>query len=142
VVTLLNYMNVIHINAAVGAPMPLRPDQEFQEFLHTGRFMLQRGRRSGRYIFYPRAVEPGTGDTDLEWVEASGHGTVYAVTVVRPKPPQPAYNVVLIDLAEGPRMMSRVDGIDPEKVAIGMKVCARIVQEAEGYYVVFEPEQP
>lgn len=102
--------------------------------------MIQRARSSGRYVFYPRVAEPGTGSTDLEWVEASGRGTVYAVTVVHPGPPQPAYNVVLVELAEGPRMMSRVDGVEPQQVAIGMKVCARIIHGEEGEYVVFEPE--
>ena len=41
---------------------------------------------------------------------ASGAGTVYSVTVVHPRPPDEPYNVVLVDLAEGPRMMSRVVG--------------------------------
>ena len=103
--------------------------------------MIQRGRRSGRYVFYPRVAEPGTGDTDLEWVEVSGRGTVYAVTVVRPKMPESPYDVVLVDLAEGPRMMSRVEGIAPDQVRIGMKVKARIVcDNQEGPYVVFDPE--
>lgn len=118
------------------------PDEQFEEFLRQGRFMIQRSRLSGRYLFYPRVVEPGTGDNDLEWVEASGRGTVYAATVVRPRPPQAAYNVVLVDLAEGPRMMSRVEGIEPEAVKIGMQVRARIAHGEEGDYVVFEPAQP
>lgn len=121
--------------------MDIRPDQEFQDFLQQGRFMIQRGRSSGRYIFYPRVVEPGTGNTDLEWVEASGRGSVYAATVVRPRPPEPPYNVVLVELAEGPRMMSRVEGIEPDDVTVGMSVRARIVHGEDGAYVVFEPEQ-
>src|SRR3546814_7811718 len=85
------------------------PDQEYEGFLAEGRFMIQRARCSGAHVFYPRMAEPGTGTQDLEWVEASGVGTVYSTTVVRNKPPTPDYNVALIDLAEGVRMMSRVD---------------------------------
>jgi hypothetical protein len=85
-------------------------------------------------------AEPLTGSTNLEWVEASGRGTVYSTTVVRQKPPTPSYNVALIDLAEGPRMMSRVEGIAPEDVRIGMPVKARIVREGEQPVVIFEPE--
>jgi uncharacterized OB-fold protein len=117
----------------------LQPDKQFLEFLAQGRFMIQRSRASGRYIFYPRVAEPMTGCTDLEWVEPSGHGTVYSVTVVRQKPPAPNYNVVLVDLAEGPRLMSRVDGIEPQSVRIGMAVKARVIRENDNPLLVFEP---
>lgn len=117
----------------------LHPETEYQKFLAEGSFRIQRSRTSGRYIFYPRVVEPGTGSTDLEWVEASGRGVVHSTTVIRQKPPTPNYNLALIDLAEGPRMMSRVVGVAPEDVKIGMAVRARIVQENEQPLVVFEP---
>ncbi|MFD2501554.1 Zn-ribbon domain-containing OB-fold protein [Rhizorhabdus histidinilytica] len=91
--------------------------------------MIQRSRSTGGHVFYPRIVEPGTGADDLEWVEASGKGVVHAVTVVRKKDPADSYNVVLVDLAEGPRLMSRIDGADVDAVRIGMDVAARIVQE-------------
>jgi uncharacterized OB-fold protein len=101
--------------------------------------MIQRGKASGRHHFYPRAIEPGTGNDDLEWVPASGLGTVYSTTVVRTKPPAPSYNVALIDLAEGPRMMSRVEGLAPEDVRIGMPVRARIAIDDGNACVVFDP---
>lgn len=117
----------------------MRPEQEFFKFLDEGRFMIQRCRDSGRHIFYPRVAEPGSGSTNLEWVEACGDGVVYSTTTISQKPPTPNYNVALIDLAEGPRMMSRVDGIPPEQVRIGMRVKARIVRENDKPVVVFEP---
>ena len=101
--------------------------------------MLQRSRGTGRFVFYPRVAAPGTGATDLEWVEASGDGTVYATTVIRQRAPTPSYNLALIDLAEGPRMMSRVEGIDPAAVPIGMSVKARIARDGESFIVVFDP---
>jgi uncharacterized OB-fold protein len=116
----------------------LKPDADYQRFLQEGRFMIQRGRSSGRHHFYPRSIEPGTGNDDLEWVPASGLGTVYSTTVVRTKPPAPSYNVALVDLAEGPRMMSRVEGLAPEEVRIGMAVRARIVNEDGNAFVVFD----
>ena len=114
------------------------PDAEFRAFLVAGRFMIQRSKSSGVHVFYPRAVAPGTGARDLEWVEASGRGVVYSTTVVRKKPPEPSYNVALIDLAEGPRMMSRVEGVEPAAVAIGMAVQARIVDQDGEPVVVFD----
>jgi uncharacterized OB-fold protein len=119
--------------------MSLQPDADFQGFLQQGRLMLQRSRSSQRCFFYPRVLEPGTGNTDLEWVEASGLGTVYTVTVIRPKPPSQPYNVALIDLDEGPRLMTRVEGVPADQVQIGLRVQARIVHEAEQFFVVFDP---
>ena len=117
------------------------PDAIFRAHLEQGRFLLQRSRETGRFLFYPRVAEPETGCTDLEWVEVSGLGTVYSTTVIHQKPPAPAYNVVLVDLAEGPRMMSRVEGLAPEQVRIGMAVRARIAQDESGPVIVFDPAE-
>ena len=116
----------------------IRPEQEYFEHLAQGRFMLQRSRCSGIYFFYPRVAAPVTGARDLEWVEASGRGTVHATTVVRAKPPQQPYNVALVDLEEGPRVMSRVEGIAPDEVRIGMKVRARIDKQDEREILLFD----
>ena len=119
----------------------LGPQEQFDAYLGQGRFMLQRAQGSGAHIFYPRVAEPGSGFQDLTWVEASGHGVVYATTVVRPRPPEAPYNVALITLAEGPRMMSRVVGVDPQDVRIDMAVCAEIIMEAGKPLLVFRPER-
>lgn len=116
------------------------PEARFHAYLKEGRFMIQRSASTGAHVFYPRVVAPGTGEADLEWVEASGAGTVHATTVTRRRPEKGGdYNVALIDLAEGPRMMSRVVGIAPEDVRIGMKVRARIDALNGAPAVVFEP---
>lgn len=117
----------------------IQPDLEFSQFLREGRFMIQRSASSGAHVFYPRVAAPGSGARDLQWVPASGQGTVYATTVVRPKPPQAPYNVVLVDLDEGPRMMSRVETIAPDAVRIGMRVKARIAGGEQAPCVVFDP---
>ncbi len=117
------------------------PDAVYQSFLAQNRFMIQRGKVTGKHVYFPRKVAPGTGE-DLEWVEASGFGTVYSATAIRQRPPAGARSIVLVDLDEGPRMMSRVDGIDALDVRIGMRVKSRIVaaEDADaGLMVVFEP---
>jgi uncharacterized OB-fold protein len=120
----------------------VHPEREYFAHLAQDRFMLQRSASTGGYVFYPRVAEPGTGASDLEWVEASGRGVVYAATIVRRRPPEADYNVVLVELAEGPRVLSRVDGVPPGEVRIGMRVRGRIVQEAGAPVLVFVPEQP
>jgi uncharacterized OB-fold protein len=117
----------------------MQPEKDYIEHLAQGRFMIQRSRASGQHVFYPRMAAPGSGDTDLEWVEASGLGTVYSTTVIRQKPPTPHYNLALIDLAEGVRMMSRVEDVAPEDVKIGMRVRAKVTREGEQPLVVFVP---
>lgn len=106
------------------------PEKLYRDALEQDRFQIQRCRACGRHVFYPRALCPHCGAADLEWVPASGRGTVYSTTVIRRRKEEGGdYNVALIDLAEGPRMMSRVEGVAPTEVKIGMSVTARIVRE-------------
>jgi uncharacterized OB-fold protein len=114
------------------------PERQWRNALEDGCLLLQRARSSGTVIFPPRLAEPGVGDEDLEWIEASGMGTVHAVTVIGRKPPEAPYNVVLVDLDEHVRLMGRVDGMDPEAIRIGMRVRARIIREADAALLIFE----
>jgi uncharacterized OB-fold protein len=117
----------------------LHPEAEFRRHLEAGRFMLLQSQASECFVHPPRVAVPGSGATDLRWVPASGRGTVYSCTTVRCKPPAADYNVALIDLAEGPRMMSTVTGIAPADVRIGLAVDARIEPGDDGPRVVFVP---
>lgn len=122
--------------------LKIGPDQHFIGYLRQGKFMLQRCRADGTYIFYPRVLCPHCGSRELEWAEVSGKGMVYSTTVVRRKAEDGGdYNIALVDLAEGPRMMSRVEGIGPHDVRIGMSVIARIDSGGEGPVVVFSPAE-
>ena len=115
------------------------PEAQFKAYLAEGRFMIQRSASTGAHVFYPRPFIPGSGETDLEWVEAKGKGTVYSTTVNRRSPEKGGtFNVALIDLAEGPRMLSRVVGMAPEDVTIGLKVRAKIEELNGAPAVVWE----
>ncbi len=103
------------------------PDAEFHDRLAAGRIDLPLCLGCGRFHFYPRLLCPHCGDTELAWQTASGRGEVYSTTVVRRKPERGGdYNVCVIDLAEGVRMMTRVDGIAPTEVRIGMAITAHV----------------
>jgi len=114
------------------------PEAQYRDYLAQGKFMLQRGTGSGEAFFPPRTHEPVSGDA-TEWFEATGNGTIYAVTIIRKRAPEPDYTIVLVDLDDGPRLMSRVDGVAPDAVRIGMKVRARIIAENDAPVLVFEP---
>ena len=108
--------------------------------LEKGELAYQFSPSLGAAVFYPRVIAPKTGKADLEWRVSKGLGTVHATTVVHPQQGEP-YNVALIDLDEGFRMMSRVEDIPPRDVRIGMRVTFR-VHKAEGDeppYPVFTP---
>ncbi|QCG68317.1 Zn-ribbon domain-containing OB-fold protein [Pseudomonas veronii] len=104
--------------------VPTGPQAEYQAFLDEGRFMLQLSPSTGSYVFYPRVLVPDSGETDLQWVPASGLGTLYAITVNRSR--DGVYNIALVDLNEGPRMMSRI--VDCETAPIGCRLQAQIAE--------------
>jgi uncharacterized OB-fold protein len=118
--------------------MSLLPETRWRQGLAEGRLLLQRAQLSGTIVFPPRLMEPGTGEEDLEWIEANGMGTIHAVTIVNRKPPEQPYNVVLVDLDERVRLMSRIDGVPTGDVTIGMRVRARIIEEDGQPLLVFE----
>jgi len=94
-----------------------------QQTLNEGRFLLQKSKSTGEYCYPPRVVSPFNGEDDLEWVEASGLGTVYAVTTVSRRPEKGGnYNISIVELEEGPRLMTRVIDADPESITIGAPV--------------------
>jgi uncharacterized OB-fold protein len=115
------------------------PESIWRAALAEGRLLLQRASASGAHFFPPRLAEPRTGDEDWDWVEASGLGTVHSVTVVNQRSPAVPYNVALIDLDEGVRLMSRVEGLAAEDVRIGLRVRARIDASVETPILLFDP---
>lgn len=118
------------------------PDQVYLDHLRQQNFSLPKCLSCGEFHFFPRVVCPHCGSYDLEWQALSGKAEVYSTTTIRRKPERGGnYNVSLITLEEGPRLMSRVEGIDPELVSIGAKVSASINNEGDEPFVVFTPMQ-
>lgn len=128
---------------AMTTPLPIDPQggvlARHQAALNEGRFLIQRCSSCGKAVYFPRELCPHCGHGELAWVEPAGSGTVYAVTTVRRKPEAGGdYNVSLIDLDEGVRLMSRVDGLPSSEVRIGQRVQARVVQQGDQGMVVFD----
>jgi uncharacterized OB-fold protein len=105
------------------------PLSTYQAHCRAGRLAYQVA-PDGRAVFHPRVAAPGSG-APLSWRISTGLGAVYSTTVVHPREGAP-YNVALIDLDEGFRMMSRVEGMAPADVVIGLRVQVRMVEEADG----------
>ena len=97
----------------------------YNEHLLRGELAYQFSPEAGQAVFYPRVICPFTGSENLEWRISKGLGTVHATTVVHPAQGEP-YNVCLIDVDEGFRLMSRVEDMDPMAVKIGLRVRFRV----------------
>ncbi|WP_420909981.1 Zn-ribbon domain-containing OB-fold protein [Achromobacter denitrificans] len=106
------------------------PYARYVQHLKAGELAYQYSPAAGRAVFFPRVRCPYSGQDCLEWRLSAGTGTVYSTSVVYPRKGEP-YNVALIDLDEGFRMMSRVEGADPAQVAIGQRVRFHAVSEAD-----------
>ena len=110
-----------------------------QAALNEGRFLIQRCISCAKAVYFPRELCPHCGQAELTWVQPAGTGTVYAVTTVRRKPEAGGdCNVSLIDLDEGVRLMSRVEGVTSGDVRIGQRVRARVMQQGGQGVVVFD----
>ncbi len=130
-----------------GKPLPpINPaSQPFWDACAQGRLLLQRCGDCGHLQLYPRLLCAACGSRTLGWVEASGRGTVKTFTIIRRAvsaafEPDAPYVVALVELEEGPTLMSNIIGCDPASVAIGQPVRVTFEKRAEGVAVPqFEP---
>lgn len=125
--------------------LPL-PDQDTEEFWKAAaehRLIARRDAAGGVY-HYPRHRVPGTLEPSPGWDELTGRGTVYSFTVVhqaasRAFRDRVPYVVALVDLDEGPRLMTNLVA-DPDDVRIGQRVRLAWRSEDDVSLPVFEPE--
>ena len=116
---------------AVRSVRPFLEELEAKPFwsaLKEHRLTAQRCKACGKFFTYPpQGSCPHCLSPDYEWATLSGRGKVYSfVTYHRAWHPayqdKIPYNVSLIDLEEGPRLVSNVVGCPPEEVRVGMPV--------------------
>jgi uncharacterized OB-fold protein len=119
----------------------------FWEGCREGRLMQQRDRLTGDVVWPPKPLYWKTGDR-LEWFEASGEGTVYTY-VVAYEPFLPAMRhllphiMVVVALAEGPRIVGHMVHCTPEEMAFGMPVRVRFKRLTERVVLpIWEPARP
>lgn len=102
-----------------------------------GELRLPRCRTCASYQWPPRRHCATCESTAIDWVAASGRGIVHTFTVVR-QAHEPwfsarvPYVVAMIELAEGPRLMSNVVECAIEAVHIGMRVTVAFVDCGDG----------
>jgi uncharacterized OB-fold protein len=90
-----------------------------------GKLLLRACSDCGTVHHYPRPFCPACWSENVEWVEASGRATLYTWSTVFVNDMYPfrerlPYIAAVVDLAEGPRMMTNVVDAEPDDLAVGM----------------------
>lgn len=106
-------------------PTPDPETQPYWDAAKEGKLLIRRCNACKRAYFYPRDFCPHCWSEDVSWEEASGRATLYTWSVVRRNDLPPwgervPYVAAIVDLEEGPRMMTNVEGAELEELAIGM----------------------
>ncbi|MGK5549336.1 Zn-ribbon domain-containing OB-fold protein [Streptomyces sp. URMC 127] len=99
----------------------------YWEAAGRGRLLLRRCRAAGcgRAHHYPREFCPRCWSEDVVWEAASGRAVLYTWSVVHVNDLPPfsgrlPYTAAVVDLAEGPRMMTEIVGCEEGALRIGM----------------------
>jgi len=112
-------------------PMPLQENKgltdPFWQAAKRHELVIQRCKKCANFIHHPREQCPFCFSQDLEWQQVSGRGRVYAYTVVY-QAQHPAfqeeapYTFAIVQLDEGPRLVTNIVGCPPDAVQCDMRV--------------------
>jgi uncharacterized OB-fold protein len=108
-------------------PIPDAETAPYWEAAREGRLRIKRCKPCDRPFFYPRSRCPRCGSADTEWIDARGRGSIYSYTVIAHNDVPPfkewlPYVVALVELDEGPRLVTNIVGCDPKDVQVGKRV--------------------
>ena len=108
-------------------PIPDPETEPYWTAAREGKLLLKRCRNCAHVFFYPRSHCPKCWAAETEWVPSTGRGTVYSYTVIAHHDVSPfkdwlPYVVALVELEEGPRMVTHIVGVEPAAVRVGQAV--------------------
>jgi uncharacterized OB-fold protein len=128
-------------------PIPDLETEPYWAAAREGKLLIQRCRACSEPFFYPRPFCPKCWNDDVEWEEASGRATLYTWSVVRqndlpPWPTRVPYVAAVVDLDEGPRMLTNVEGCEPDDLRVGMPLQVAFREETEEITLaIFRPAE-
>ena len=116
----------------------------FWDATATGQLVLPHCTECGATIWYPKSFCPLCASSSVDWVPASGRGTVYSFSITRKGAgvwgEHSPYVVAYVELDEGPRVLTNIVGCNVDDVRIGMAVSVVFDPTPEGPAVYrFEP---
>ena len=120
--------------------------EPYWEAARRGELTTQVCRACDLRIFPPRANCPGCGDASLRWAPVSGRGTLYSFTVAR-RAPHPVFAgqlplvVAIVELEEGPRMITNLVELEEADLEVGVAVVVRFepIDDSDVVLPVFTP---
>jgi uncharacterized OB-fold protein len=109
-----------------------------------GRLLIRRCGDCGAAHHYPREFCPRCWSENVSWEAASGRATLYTWSVVHrndlpPFADRVPYVAAVVDLAEGPRMMTEIVGCAESELRIAMEVRADFRTDGGVSVPVFRP---
>ncbi|MEA3025475.1 MAG: uncharacterized protein QOF91_760 [Alphaproteobacteria bacterium] len=108
-------------------PVPSPESAIFWQAARNHRMLLPHCNKCGKFWFPPSCLCPHCLSDDIGWREVSGRGRVHSFVIVH-RVYHPAfisevpYVVAVIELDEGPRLLSNVVNVKPARVHCGMRV--------------------
>jgi len=116
----------------------------FWEGTKAGKLMLPRCRDCNHVHWYPRHICPYCHSMNLEWIEASGRGTIHTFAVQYMAyggwAQEVPFVTAFIDLHEGDRMLTVLRGVDPKKpeeIRVGAAVKVEFEQADDSTFIPF-----
>ncbi len=125
--------------------MPTPETRPFWDGCAVGELALQRCLDCAKAYFYPRPVCPECGSTRVEWFTASGEATLYSYVINHKPAPgfedDGPYAIAVVQLAEGPRMMTNLVGVPntPEALVLDMPLRVTFAQRGQVSLPLFTP---
>lgn len=125
-------------------PTPTPETAHFWEGTRAGELRLQRCGPCDAAYFPPRPFCPKCGGDQIEIVAASGDATLYSYVIAHRGVPwlEAPYVIAVVQLAEGPRMMTNVVGCEPVPDALPLDLALRVRFESVSDEIslpLFEP---
>jgi uncharacterized OB-fold protein len=115
-------------------PQPTPETAHFWEGCRAGELRLQRCRACETPYFPPRPFCPRCASRDVEVFAASGRASLHSYVInFRPRPDigvEP-YAIAVVELAEGPRMMTNIVGCPQTPEALQLDMPLEVVFQAE-----------
>ena len=126
-------------------PVPTPETQPYWDGCAAGELRIQRCLDCGEPYFYPRQLCPSCGSANVEWFIASGRATLYSY-VINHRPAagfeaETPYAIAVVQLAEGPRMMTSIRGVPatPDALVLDMPLHVAFEQRGDVWLPVFTP---
>jgi uncharacterized OB-fold protein len=114
-------------------PLPaITPEtRHFWQGTRSGELRLQKCESCSHVYFPPRPFCPQCGSADVDVFRASGRATLYSYVIHhRPVPGfVPPYSIAVVQLEEGPRMMTNIVGVAQTPEALQLDMALEVVFE-------------